>query len=172
MDDRVRCAWALIDPLLLEYHDREWGDPIDNDDKYFERLMLEIFQAGLNWRMILAKRPALRRAFDNFFIPRVAAYGERDVERLMGDPSIIRNRLKINAAIHNAQVFLQLQESHDSFHNYLSSLDNDLDVLRKEFKRRFFFTGPKIIESFLESVGKLPVPHEPGCFKSRPLTKT
>lgn len=166
-ENRVRCPWALIDPLMTAYHDDEWGDPVQSDDAFFERMTLEVFQAGLNWRMILHKRAAFNTAFDNFSIARVGRYGAKERERLLKDHSIIRNRLKIDATIENARIFLHIKGTHGSFRNYLESLRDDEDELYREFKNRFRFMGPKIAESFLMSVGKIPAPHAPDCWKAR-----
>ena len=165
--DRRRCDWANKDPLLRRYHDEEWGVPVEDDRAFFERLILEMFQAGLNWRLILHKREAFRRAFSGFSISRVASFGAQDIERLLNDKSIVRNRRKIESAIENARVFSKIIETYASFKNYLSQFDHrDEEGLLKEFRRRFRFMGPTITESFLQSVGKIPAPHDPGCWKN------
>ena len=107
-DDRRRCDWALSTPLYRDYHDNEWGRPVRGRVALFERMMLEAFQSGLSWLVILRKRENFRRAFDGFDIETVAAYSGRDVDRLMGDEGIVRNRAKIEAAIANAQVAADL----------------------------------------------------------------
>ena len=168
LDNRPRCNWCLVDPVMMAYHDDEWGAPVDDDDAYFERMVLELFQAGLSWRTILHKRPAFRRAFHDFSLARVASYGEADKARLMADTGIVRNRLKIDATIQNAYTFMELQRVHGSFHRYLSEQGNDPEVLRKELRQRFRFMGPKVADSFLESVGKIPAPHERGCWLASP----
>ncbi len=165
MKAKKRCAWCAGDPLLERYHDIEWGKPIRGERELFERLILEIFQAGLNWRMVVHKRRAFRRAFSGFSPARVASFGKRDVGRLLRDEGIIRNRLKIEAAIENARVVLELKKEFGSFNKYLGSLDGmDEGALFREFKKRFRFMGPKIAESFLQSIGRLPTPHEEGCW--------
>lgn len=114
-----RCPWCGDDPLYIAYHDQEWGRPQHDEHKLFEMLILEGAQAGLSWITILRKREGYRRAFHGFDPQRVAQMGEEDVERLMLDSSIVRNRLKINSAIRNARVFLQLQQEHGSFAQWL-----------------------------------------------------
>lgn len=114
-----RCPWCGDDPLYVAYHDQEWGRPQHDDHKLFEMLILEGAQAGLSWITILRKREGYRRAFHGFDPQQVAQMGEDDVERLMQDSSIVRNRLKINSAIRNARVFLQLQQEHGSFAQWL-----------------------------------------------------
>jgi DNA-3-methyladenine glycosylase I len=166
---RKRCQWAEKDLLLQRYHDEEWGEPVEEDEAFFERLVLEIFQAGLNWRLILHKREAFRRAFSRFSITRVASFREREIERLLADRGIVRNRKKVEATIENAKIFSEIVSTHGSFKNYLVSFSQgDKELLLEEFKRRFRFMGPKIAESFLESVGEIPPPHDPDCWKYDP----
>jgi DNA-3-methyladenine glycosylase I len=152
---------------LIEYHDKEWGVPLERDDELFERMTLEVFQAGLNWRLILHKRPAFRKAFSNFSIKRVASFTEKDVSRLLNDKAIIRNRLKIEATIENAKRLRKIIAEYGSFANYLSNLIGPPEDFYKEFRDRFRFMGPKIVESFLLSIGKLDGVHEPDCWKAR-----
>jgi DNA-3-methyladenine glycosylase I len=161
--ENKRCSWAVDDPLLIAYHDDEWGVPLASDDELFERMTLEIFQAGLSWLLILRKREALVEAFAEFSIKRVAAFMKRDVERLLKNKGIIRNRLKIESTIENARRLDKLIGEYGSFAAYIDGLNGGLDELTKEFKRRFRFMGPKIVESFLQSIGKLDGAHEPGC---------
>lgn len=168
---RKRCLWAANDPLLIEYHDKEWGLPLERDDELFERLTLELFQAGLSWRLILQKRPAFRKAFANFSTERVASFTEKDVARLLNDKAIIRNRLKIESTIENAKRLKKIIAEHGSFANYLSSLTGPPEEFHKEFKKRFRFMGPTIVESFLLSIGKLDGAHEPGCWMARRTSK-
>ena len=146
------------------YHDREYGFPVRSDRKLFERLVLEINQAGLSWLTILKKRAAFRRAYEGFELERVAAYGEAERERLLGDASIIRNRLKVDAAIENARRLLAIREEHGSFHRWLKAhhpLDKSDWV--KLFKRSFRFTGGEITGEFLMSTGWLPGAHREDC---------
>lgn len=115
----IRCAWCGTDPLYIKYHDDEWGKPVKDDQTLFEFLILESAQAGLSWITVLRKRENYRKAFANFDAKKVAAFTETDVERLLQDKGIIRNRLKINAAIINAKLFLEVQQEFGSFSNYL-----------------------------------------------------
>ncbi len=151
---------------MTRYHDEEWGEPVEDDDALFERLTLEMFQAGLSWRTVLNKREAFRKAFDDFSLSHVADYREKDVQRLLNNKAIIRNRKKIEAAIQNAKIILELKKEHGSFAKYLASLDNDEKTLSKEFKDRFSFMGPTIALSFFHSVGIVPARHEPDCWKA------
>ena len=165
--EKKRCAWAVDDPLMIQYHDEEWGVPLVKDDELFERMTLEVFQAGLNWRLILHKRAAFRKAFSGFSIERVASFTGKDVARLLNDKSIIRNRLKIESTIENAKRLKKIIAEHGSFAGYTSSLTGSQEELCKEFKRQFRFMGPKIVESFLLSIGKLDGAHEPDCWMAR-----
>lgn len=171
--EKRRCSWAVGDPLLIEYHDGEWGVSLERDDELFERMTLEIFQAGLSWRLILQKRAAFKKAFSGFSIERVASFDEKDIARLLEDKGIIRNRLKIESTIENAKRLKKIIAEYGSFANYISGLSGDLEEFTREFKKRFRFMGPKIVESFLLSIGKLDGAHEPGCWMAgKPLRKT
>ncbi|SDL25419.1 DNA-3-methyladenine glycosylase I [Modicisalibacter muralis] len=158
------CDLAPDHPFHGPYHDREYGFPIDGDNALFERLILEINQAGLSWLTVLKKRDAFKVAFDDFSIARVAAYGDSERQRLLNDAGIIRNRLKIDATIHNAKVIQTLQNEHGSFKAWL---DNNhpltLDGWVRLFKRTFRFTGPEIVNEFLMSTGYLPGAHSDDC---------
>ncbi|MCE5347868.1 MAG: DNA-3-methyladenine glycosylase I [Bacteroidales bacterium] len=152
--------------LHKEYHDNHYGFPIEDDNELFERLMFEINQAGLNWILILKKQQNFRRAFDNFNIETVAGYGEDDFQRLMNDPGIIRNKLKINAAIENAKIILKIKVEFGSFRKWLdihSRQINTLSEWTKLFKKTFRFTGGEIVNEFLISIGHLPGAHSPEC---------
>jgi len=152
--------------LHKEYHDNHYGFPIEIDDELFERLMFEINQAGLNWILILKKQHNFRKAFDNFNIEKVAGYEENDFRRLMSDPGIIRNRLKINAAIENAKVILKIRKENGSFRKWLDTnaeIINSLEEWTKLFKKTFRFTGGEIVNEFLMSTGYLPGAHSPQC---------
>lgn len=155
---------AASHPVHGPYHDREYGFPVRGDDALFERLVLEINQAGLSWLTILNKREGFRRAYDGFALERVAAYGDADRARLLADAGIIRNRLKVNAAIENAGRILRLRDEHGSFaawldaHHPLSRAE-----WRKLFKRTFVFTGGEIVGEFLLSTGYLPGAHRESC---------
>ncbi len=151
-------------PVHLHYHDFQYGFPIETDDELFCRLILEINQAGLSWTTILKKEPNFRNAYHNFNIKKVAGYGDKDFERLMQDAGIIRNRLKINAAIENARTILRLQKEHGSFVNWL---DHHHPKTKQEwvgiFKKTFRFTGGEIVNEFLMSTGYLKGAHEQDC---------
>ena len=152
--------------LHKEYHDNHYGFPIDDDDKLFERLMFEINQAGLNWILILKKQHNFRKAFDNYNVERVAAYDSEDIIRLMNDTGIIRNKLKINAAISNAQAILKIRDDWGSFKKWLDhqSLEADsIESWTKLFRKTFKFTGAEIVNEFLMSTGYLPGAHSPDC---------
>lgn len=158
------CEVAPGHPYHGPYHAKEYGFPIRDDSKLFERLVLEINQAGLSWLTILKKRDNFRAAFDGFDIDRVAAYGKRDRARLLRDEGIIRNELKINAAIENARRIIAVRESHGSFARWLDAHH----PLKKEewvklFKKTFMFTGGEITGEFLISTGYLPGAHVPSC---------
>ncbi len=146
------------------YHDNFYGFKVDSDDELFERLVLEINQAGLSWNTILNKQQNFKKAFDNFSIEKVAAYQEMDVERLLSDAGIIRNRLKIAAAIFNANVILQLQKEFGSFVKWLDNNNpKTLQQWTKLFKSTFKFTGGEIVNEFLVSTGYLPGAHIESC---------
>ena len=158
------CAHAAGHPLHGPYHDAEYGFPLRTDHDLFGRLLLEINQAGLSWLTILKKKEAFRRAYDGFDVAAVAAYGEAERARLLADAGIVRNRLKVDAAIHNAGVILGMRESHGSFAAWL---DEHHPRERAEwvrlFKRTFRFTGGEITGEFLLSTGYLPGAHHPAC---------
>jgi DNA-3-methyladenine glycosylase I len=158
------CEFAANDPLHRPYHDHEYSFPLDGDDELFERLVLEINQAGLSWATILRKREAFRRAYDGFDVERVAAYGEAERERLLNDAGIVRNRLKVNAAVENARRVLRLREEFGSFKRWL---DRHHPRAKEEwvklFRQTFLFTGGEIVGEFLMSTGYLPGAHRPGC---------
>jgi DNA-3-methyladenine glycosylase I len=146
------------------YHDREYGFPLRDDAALFERLVLEINQAGLSWLTILNKKDNFARAFEGFDLDRVAAYGEADIARLLADASIIRNRKKIDAAIENARRLLAIREQYGSFAAWLDR-HHPLDKAEwcKLFKQTFVFTGGEIVGEFLMSTGYLPGAHDPTC---------
>ena len=158
------CAAAPSHPVHAPYHDREYGFPSRDDRVLFERLVLEINQAGLSWLTILNKRTAFQAAYRGFDIDRVAGFGARDVARLLGDPGIIRNRLKIDAAIENARRARAIRDGHGSFAAWLD-LYHPLPKPRwvKLFKETFRFTGGEIVGEFLMSLGYLRGAHGPSC---------
>ncbi len=150
--------------LHLVYHDQHYGFPIQDDNELFARLVLEINQAGLSWTTILKKQSHFQRAYHQFDIPTVAAYKQKDINRLLNDEGIIRNRLKIRAAIENAQTILLLQKEYGSFKNWIDAhhpLPKESWV--KLFKKTFYFTGGEIVNEFLMSTGYLPGAHEKNC---------
>jgi DNA-3-methyladenine glycosylase I len=186
--DLARCWWgpgAPFDPVMVEYHDRVWGVPVDDDRELFERLALESFQAGLSWSTILHKRDAFRQAFREFRPDVVAGFEEADVALLLADPGIVRNRAKIEATIGNARALLGLQVREGSFAAYLAPYGSrpprrlppgagsaavpattpDSDALSKDLRARGFrFVGSTICYAFMQSVG-LVDDHLPGCFR-------
>ncbi len=158
------CDFAKGHELHGPYHDNEYGFPIEDETELFERLLLEINQAGLNWELILRKREGFREVYDGFSVNKVSAYTEDDRARLLGDARIIRNRLKVNAAIVNAGVIREMRESHGGFANWLQTHH----PLRKAdwvklFRKTFKFTGGEITNEFLMSIGYLPSPHREDC---------
>lgn len=184
MSDRPRCAWVGTDPLMIAYHDEEWGVPCRDDRALFERLLLECFQAGLSWSTILRKREHFRRAFDGWDPERIAAYGDAEVARLLADPGIVRNRAKVQAAIGNARAFLATRDEFGTFDAYLwrfvggaplrratppapgsiPARTAESDALSKDLLRRGFrFVGPTICYAFMQSVGMVN-DHTAGCF--------
>ncbi len=156
-----------------EYHDLYYGFPIDDDNELFCRLVLEINPAGLSWTTILKKQEGFRKAYHNFNIKKVAAYKEKDFERLMNDAGIIRNRLKINAAVENAKTIIQIQKEFDSFKNWLNQHHpKTRDEWTLLFKKTFRFTGGEIVNEFLMSTGYLPGAHQESCPVFKKVIKT
>ncbi|WP_433591636.1 DNA-3-methyladenine glycosylase I [Nocardia sp. CA-145437] len=167
-DGRIRCGWSEGSQLYREYHDQEWGRPLHGDDALFERVCLEAFQSGLAWITILRKRPAFRAAFAGFSTERVAGFGEADVERLLTDPGIVRNRAKIEASVHNARVARDLDESLDTLlwsfapaprkrprkMSDVPAVTPESTALAKELKRRGFkFVGPTTAYALMQATG-------------------
>jgi len=183
-----RCAWAGEEPLMADYHDREWGVPVHDDHVLFEFLILEGAQAGLSWSTILKKRESYRTAFRDFDPGIVARFGDADQARLLGDPGIVRNRLKIRSTISNAQAVLAVQEEYGTFDRYIwefvggSPIQNHWATLSeipvqtvesvqmsKALKKRGFrFVGPTICYAFMQAVGMVN-DHVVGCFRYREL---
>lgn len=186
IDGKVRCGWCLSDPVYVEYHDEEWGTPVHDDKLLFEFLVLESFQAGLSWLTILKKRENFRKAFANFDVRKVAKYDEKKYEALMQDSGIIRNQLKIRAAINNAQRFIEIQKEFGSFDKYVWSfvggkpLRNSLKTLRDiqpktkisdamsadMGKRGFKFRGSTICYAFMQAVGMVD-DHLDNCWRKK-----
>ncbi len=173
-----RCTWAGSDEIYIRYHDEEWGVPTHDDRELFEMLVLESFQAGLSWITILKKRENFRRAFDDFDVRKVADYDEAKVEELRLNEGIIRHKGKINAAVNNAKVFIEIQNEFGSFNEYIWGF-TDGEIIKAEFlteselskhiskdlkKRGMKFVGPTIIYSYLESIGVIDN-HQECCFK-------
>lgn len=147
-----------------EYHDNQYGFPIHDDNELFCRLILEINQAGLSWTTILKKQETFRKAYHNFDIKKISRYKDKDVKRLLNDAGIIRNRLKVNAAIENAKTILSLQKKSGSFKNWLDSHQpKSREEWTKLFKHTFRFTGGEIVNEFLVSTGYLPGAHIESC---------
>jgi len=155
---------AASHPLHGPYHDHEYGFPTRDERILFERLCLEINQAGLSWELMLRKREGFRRAYEGFDVDIVAGYGDVERQRLLADPGIVRNRLKVNAAIENARRVLRLRASHGSFADWLDTQHpRTLDDWKRVFRRTFVFTGGQIVNEFLLSTGYLPGSHRPSC---------
>jgi DNA-3-methyladenine glycosylase I len=158
------CRFAPEHPVHAPYHDLEYGFPSNDERVLFERLMLEINQAGLSWLTILNKRTAFRAAFADFEVDRVAAFDADDIARLMADPGIVRNRLKVVAAIDNAQRIRALRREHGSFAAWIEAHHpRPVEEWTKLFRRTFRFTGGQIVNEFLMSLGYLPGAHAPDC---------
>jgi DNA-3-methyladenine glycosylase I len=186
-DRKIRCEWAGTDPLYLSYHDDEWGIPEHGDDKLFEMLILEGAQAGLAWITILRKRENYRKAFDGFDPRRVARYTDKRLEKLLSDPGIVRNRLKVAAARTNARAFLEVQKEFGTFDDYIWSFIGGIPVhnrwrsmselpastpeseaMSRDLKKRGFkFVGSTICYAFMQAVGMVN-DHVTGCFRYKP----
>lgn len=173
-----RCSWVkLNNPLYVKYHDEEWGKLVKDEQKLFELLILETFQAGLSWECVLNKREAFRQAFDNFDLNKIANYDEKKINLLLNNPYIIRNKLKIKATINNAKIYRSIQNEFQSFNRYLQSfaMNNVIyeigktkselsDKISKDlYKRGMRFVGSTIIYSYLQAIGIINS-HETDCF--------
>lgn len=158
------CDAAPGHPLHGPYHDEEYGFPLTDETALFERLSLEIFQAGLSWLLVLRKREGMRAAFDGFDVDKVADYGEADVARLLADPGIVRNRLKVAAIIENARRIRALRDSDGGFAAWIASRHPlTLPEWVKVFRKTFKFTGGEVVNEFLMSIGYLPGAHREDC---------
>jgi DNA-3-methyladenine glycosylase I len=185
---KTRCWWCGEDPLYVEYHDAEWGVPLHDDRRLFELLLLEGFQAGLSWITILRKREHFRKAFHKFDPKAIAAFGPKDLERLMGDAGIVRNRLKIESSVRNAEAFLAVKKEFGSFDRFLWNFTGGVtlrdpsgmergkvrarspesDAMSKELlKRGFKFVGSTICYAFMQASGMVD-DHVEGCWKYQP----
>lgn len=173
METKLRCAWCEKDDLYRDYHDNEWGKPVYDDDKLFEFLILETFQAGLSWYTILKKRENFRKAFDNFDYKKVAQYDEEKVEELLQDAGIIRNKLKVRGTISNAIAFMEVQKEFGSFSKYIwnftdgKPIENNRkslrevpsttplsDAISKDLKKRGFkFVGSTVVYAHMQATG-------------------
>ena len=182
-ENKKRCAWVSNDPLYIKYHDEEWGKPVRDDDTMFEFLILETFQAGLSWITILRKRENFRDAFDNFEYKKVAKYDEEKIQELLENPGIVRNKLKVRAAVSNAQKFMEVQKEFGTFCDYVWSFTNNKvvkgnwnsikevpattelsDKISKDLKKRGFkFVGSTVIYAHLQAVGIVD-DHTKDCF--------
>jgi DNA-3-methyladenine glycosylase I len=189
-DTMTRCGWCESHPLYLRYHDEEWGVPLFDDRKLFEMLMLEGAQAGLSWLTILKKRENYRDAFDRFDPEKIAGYGPVEIERLMGDAGIIRNRRKIESVIRNANGFLNIRDEYGSFSGFLWNIAGNAPVqnawaslpelpartetsdrMSRELKRQGFnFVGSTICYAFMQAVGMVN-DHLAGCFRYEEIRK-
>ena len=186
-----RCTWANpTDQLMIDYHDREWGVPVHDDRKHFEFLVLEAAQAGLSWAIVLKKREGYRRAFSEFDPHKVARYTEKKIEALVADPGIVRNRMKIEAAVKNARAFLAVQDEFGSFDAYcwrfvdgrpqvnkrklsreIPATSPESDAFSKDLKRRgFSFVGSTIIYAHMQAVGMVN-DHLVECFRYRQVSR-
>lgn len=182
--EKHRCGWCLGDPLYVAYHDEEWGVPVRDDQKLFEFLTLETFQAGLSWITVLKKRAHFRRVFDEFDYRRIAFYGEDKIAELLADPGIIRNRLKVRAAVSNARAFMDVQQEFGSFSEYIWGFTDGRpirnavhnyreapattplsDKLSKDLKKRGFkFVGSTVMYAHMQATGMVN-DHEVTCFR-------
>lgn len=183
-----RCAWPTDDPLMIKYHDKEWGVPVHNDRKLFEFLLLEGFQAGLSWRTILNKRENFRKAFDNFDFNKVALYNKRKLNSLMKDDGIIRNKLKIGSTVTNAKAFIKVRKQFGTFDKYIWSFvknkpiinrhkrlkelpasTNVSDLISADLKKRGFkFVGSTIIYAHMQATGMVN-DHTTDCFRYKQI---
>ena len=178
--ETIRCAWAQNDPLMRDYHDTEWGVPVRDSRTLWELLMLEGFQAGLAWIIVLRKRDAFRKAFKNFDPAKVARFKEADIERLLQDPGIIRSRAKIEATIQGARIFLEMRRAGEDFSSFLWNIVGGKPIRNegpipaqtplavetsKQLKKRGFkFVGPVIVYAFMQAAGMVN-DHSPTCFR-------
>ena len=185
-----RCEWAGSDPLYIQYHDQEWGVPVHDDCTLFEFLVLEGAQAGLSWITILRRRENYRQAFDNFDPQKVARYNPAKIERLLQDPGIIRNKLKVNSAVQNAQAFLRIQEEFGSFNQYIWEFVDHRPIINtwtqmnqipastplsetisKDLKQRGFnFVGPTIVYAHMQATGMVN-DHVVSCFRYKQINE-
>ena len=184
MSNKHRCGWCVGDTLYEDYHDKEWGVPVYDDNTLFEFLILETFQAGLSWITVLRKRENFRKAFDDFDYKKIAKYNQKKIDNLLQDAGIIRNKLKINATITNAKAFMDIQKEFGSFSDYIwefvdgkpikNTFDNYKDApantplsdaISKDLKKRGFkFVGTTVVYAHMQATGMVN-DHEVGCFR-------
>ncbi len=181
-EEKIRCRWAQSDPLMRAYHDEEWGVPEHDSRMLWELLMLEGFQAGLAWIIVLKKRDAFRKAFKGFDPAKVARFTEADIERLLGDAGIIRSRAKIEATIKGAQIYLEMKKAGEDFGEWIWSIAGGKPIplvgpvpaqtplaveMSKQLKKRGFkFVGPVIVYAFMQAAG-IANDHTPECFRHK-----
>ncbi|ERN54852.1 DNA-3-methyladenine glycosylase I [Alkalihalophilus marmarensis] len=159
-----RCKWAKDDPLMIDYHDHEWGRIIREDESLFEALSLEVFQAGLSWRTVLHKRERFRIQFHGFNIEKVASMTPVDVDRLLNDATIIRHRRKIEATIVNAEILCNLLKKENSFYEWIQKLPKEKEAACKALSKLFKHVGPTTVESFFMAIGYFKPVHDTDCF--------
>jgi len=186
----TRCPWSRDNQLMIEYHDTEWGVPLHDDRKLFEFMVLDAFQAGLSWAIVLKKREGFRKAFDNFEPEKIARYSEKKIQKLLSDEGIIRNKLKVNATVTNAKQFLVVQKEFGTFNKYIWQFTNgktihnklqklsDIQAKSKEsdamskdlLQRGFKFVGSTICYAFMQAAGMVN-DHWVGCFRYKIIKK-
>ena len=168
ISDKIRCNWANSSENMQLYHDTEYGFPVEDNNEIFERLMLEAYQAGLSWQLVLNKRDGFNRVFFNFDLKKVAALDNEYLESISQNPDIIRNKLKLNATVHNAKICLQKIDEFGSLLNYFNQLPHAPDELKdcvKIMKKQGFkFIGNLVLEEFFMSIGLNKVKHSKDCF--------
>ena len=190
MSTPCRCKWFEKDPLYIKYHDTEWGVPVNDEQKLFECLLLETFQAGLSWITVLRKRENFRNAFDHFDYHKIALYDEDKIQELLQDTGIVRNKLKVRAAVSNAKAFMEVQKEFGSFDKYIWSFVDGTtiqnhwttikelpatteisDILSKDLKKRGFkFVGSTIVYAYMQATGMVN-DHTIDCFRFDELTE-
>ena len=190
MDTKKTCPWPANNPLMIEYHDKEWGEPLHDDNKIFEFMVLDAFQAGLSWNTIINKRKNFEKAFDNFDPVKIAKYKESKIQKLLNDAGIIRNKMKIRATVNNAKIFLKIQKEFGTFDKYIwqftggKTLHNKWkttkevpayskksDAMSKDLKARgFSFVGTTICYAFMQAAGMVN-DHIVKCFRYKELKR-
>lgn len=185
-----RCGWSISDPLMIDYHDNEWGVPVHDDRKHFEMIVLDGAQAGLSWQTVLKKREAYREAFDNFDFRKVARYDDKKIKELLNNPGIIRNRLKVSSAIKNANAFLEVRKEFGTFDKYiwqfvdgipmhntwktlkeLPAKTPESDAMSKDMKKRGFnFVGSTICYAYMQAAGMVN-DHTVECFRHKEIRR-